>query len=532
MPQVQIKSILGGHSIASDFATPSQFRASLGIDPSLPNADTDDVYSSVASGYIRPTATQNFASTTITSSPLWIKTNPKNALVYVYDAKGSAYTVDATMTTVTALADAGTLSSSLGNGCEYYDNYMYFFTNTDVTRYGPLNGAAGFVINYWTGTLAKTALTNTAYPTTYKNNLQLPNHVACRHSDGRLYFTDVVGNLGTVHYIATTKTSVEGDTNNGSTYSALTLGYGLWPTAIESYGTDLAIAIYEGSGAGLRQPRAKIAFWDTTSTSASKIVWVEFPDTLITAIKNVNGVLYVVSGNINQPGYRVSQFVGSYSFQEVYYSETGEPCLPGAIDGVLNRVFIGTFTKIPDSDGVITSIGLSNSKLSTGIFNVLRCSSSSSSTSVSSVLLADNNPLNRNLPIFGWTQAGEGSTNASYGLDKQGTTYNNSTQYFWSQVFRAGSSFKITKVRIPFASVLNTNAIIIPTIRVDDGTNAYTLRTINKTNDGNNLFAVIRTSTTGTITGYNNFWLEFAFTGAALAVIALPILIDFEFIQE
>ncbi|MFA7662690.1 MAG: hypothetical protein WCX88_02120, partial [Patescibacteria group bacterium] len=333
--EIRIETILGGQSPTTHFSQAGQFRASLGIDPAQPINDLDTAYSTIASGLLRPSASEEFSGTTINSAPLWMKTNPKDTLIYVYDALGSAYTITATLDTVTALSDAGHLSSALGNGFEYYDNYMYFFKNTDVCRYGPLNGTPVFNPTYWTGTLAKTALVNTIYPSTFLNDLRLPNHPAVRHSDGTLYFGDVVDNQGYIHTIKTSKTTVEGDTNNGSTYQKLAFGYGLWPTAIESYGSDIAIAFFEGGNIGLKQKSAKLAFWDTTSTNFNKITWVEFPDSIITAIKNVNGVLYVVSGNYKTRGFRVTRFLGGYSFDEVYYSETGEPCLPGAIDGLL-----------------------------------------------------------------------------------------------------------------------------------------------------------------------------------------------------
>jgi hypothetical protein len=138
MPLILIQTILGGNSMTTHFAQATQMRASHGIDPAQPIDDADTKYSTIASGLIRPAASQKFSGTTITSAPLWLIPNPKNANAYVYDAASSAYSIDATMTTVTALSDAGTLSG-LGNGCEYYDNYMYFATATDITRYGPLN---------------------------------------------------------------------------------------------------------------------------------------------------------------------------------------------------------------------------------------------------------------------------------------------------------------------------------------------------------------------------------------------------------
>lgn len=535
MPQIQINSILGGHAPTTNFAGDGQFRASLGIDPAQPIDDNDTAYSTIASGVIRPTACEKFSSTTITSAPLWIRSNPKNALVYVYDANGSAYTIDPTMTTVTALADRGLLTNSLGNGCEYYDNYMYFFKNTDVLRYGPLNGTPSFGTDanasYWVSTLGKVALQNTTYPTTFKNQIRIPNHPACRHSDGALYFGDVVGNVGTIHFIKTKYTTVEGDTNDGSTYNALDVGYGLYPTAIESYGTDLAIAFYEGSAGNLRQPRGKIAFWDTTSASPTKIVWVEFPDTLITAMKNVNGILYVVSGNVNNQGFRVTQFMGGYQFQEVFYSETGEPCLQGAIDGILNRVIIGSHTSVPESSGCVYATGLQKSALGTGMFNIMGCTGQTSSTCVTSLLYADNSEFGFYTPITGWTQAGEGSTGVSHGLDKQDSLYNYAPSVWWSQMYRVGKHFKVTKLRIPLCQAVTTNMAVVPKIYTDDGNGTtYTLTTINNTNYPNSERYI--TYNLENVSARNNFWLELRFSGSNLLTVGLPITIDIELTDE
>lgn len=524
---VQIGSILGGHAPMTHFGTRTQFRSSLGIDPAQPADDADSATTTIASGLLRPTASEKFSSTTITSAPLWIKPNPKDSNIYVYDAKGSVYTVDATLTTVTALSDAGTTASSLGNGCAYLDNYMYFATNTDITRYGPLTGGTpGFVGNYWTSTLAMSALVNTAYPTTFKNRLQIPNHPMHRHSDGKLYIGDVQGNKGTIHYIATTKTTVEGDTNNASTQNKLQFGYGLWPTAIESYGTDLAIALIEVSGTGLRQERAKIGFWDTTSSSYNKIIWVEFPDSLITAMKNVNGVLYVVSGNYQTKGFRVTRFLGGYSFEEVFYSETGEPCLQGAIDAVLNRVAFGSHTTVPESDGCVYAVGLQKASLGNGLFNVMRSTGANASTSVTAVAFADATQANFYTPIIGWSQAGDGSTGMSHGLDKQGTTYSNAPSVWWSSVFRIGRRFKIKKITIPLAQAVTTNMIVTPTIYFDNGLTTQALPAINTTNYNGEKNIIYQPPTAQ---GRNDFFLQLKWTGSALLTVALPITIEYEF---
>jgi hypothetical protein len=531
MPQIKIDNILGGQAPMSHFAMQGQFRASLGIDPAQPIDDGDGIYSTVASGLLRPSASEKFSGSVITSAPLWIKSTPKTSFTYVQDANGSAYAVTADMVTVTALADGGTLTGSIGNGMEYYDNYLYFIKNTDVARYGPLNSPdATFDGDYWTGNLTKTALTNTTYPTTYKNKLAIPNHPTCRHVDGRLYIGDVVGNTGSISYIQTSKTSVEGDTNDGSTYDAMHFGYGLWPTSIETYGELLAIALYEGSSGLLRQPRAKIAFWDTVSEKAEKIVWVEFPDTLITAMKNVDGILYVVSGNVSNQGFRVSRFVGGYSFEEIYYSETGEPCLQGAIDGVLNRVLIGSYTTVPESHGCVYSYGLQKQALSGGTFNIMKATGGNSSTSVTSLLVADNVSMGFYVPIIGWTQAGDGSTAVSHGLDKQGSNYSNGNVW-WSSLYRIGQHFKILRIVIPLAQAVGANMTLVPKIYIDDGVGTTaTLTTINNTNYAGSQRQIIYRP--NGVEGRNNFWIELKWSGSALLTVGLPITIDYELINE
>lgn len=527
--QITIDSVLGGLSPTSHFAGASQFRAALGVDPAQPADDADSATTTVASGLLRPVASEKFSSTTIAAAPLWMKTNPKDANVYVYDARGSAYTVNATLSTVTALVDGGTLTTSLGNGCEYYDNYMYFAKNLDIARYGPLDGAAAFDGDYWTGNLAKTALVSTTYPTTFKNNIQVPNHPMHRHSDGILYFGDVVGNRGNIHYIKTTKTTVEGDTDNGSTYQALQFGYGLWPTALESYGSSLAVALYEGSSTGLRQKHAKIAFWDTTSTNFNQITWVEFPDPIITAMKNINGVLYVVSGSYQTRGFRVTRFAGGYSFDEVYYSETGEPCLQGAIDGTLNRVVFGSHTTVPESDGCVYASGLQKAALGQGMFNIMRATGGNSSTSVTSLCFADATEMGFYVPIIGWSQAGNGSTSASHGLDKQGTSYSAAPSVWWSPVYRVGRPFQVQKLRLTFAQAIAANMTLIAKIYTDDGVGTtYTYTTINNTNyPSSDRNVVLRNDSAGApIFGKHNFWLELRWSGSAVLTVNLPITMD------
>ncbi len=68
--RITIDSILGGMAPSSHFSGESQFRASLGIDPAQPADDADSATTTVASGLIRPVASEKFSSTTIQAAPL------------------------------------------------------------------------------------------------------------------------------------------------------------------------------------------------------------------------------------------------------------------------------------------------------------------------------------------------------------------------------------------------------------------------------------------------------------------------------
>ncbi len=544
--RIIIESIFGGHSPSTHFARTDQFRGSLGIDPAQPIKDLPMTAASLgASGLLRPVGSQKISSTTITNPPLWIKPTPKSSSVFVYDSVGSAYTFDVVSMTVTALSDAGTLSSSSGNGMEYYDNYIYFAKNTDIARYGPLNGSAGFNPSFWQGTLSKGALEDTTYLKDTRTNLfGYPNHPMHRHSDGILYIGDVQGNLGTIHTIKTTKGSVEGDTDNGSTINKLQFGYGLWPTALESYGSDLAIALFEGSSTGgVRQMPAKIAFWDTNSQNFNKITWVEFPVSVITAMKNINGVLYVFSSNIYMKGFRVTRFIGGYTFEEVGYFEQGQAPFPGSVDGNSQRLLVGSWADTPESSGCVFSLmGLSKSSLSKGMFNVMRSTGGTAATVTALSLLqrtvSGNTDFNFYTPVIGWSAGlASGTTN---GIDSVGTQYNNAPSVWWSQMFRVGQRFKITKIRLPLATPVGTNMTLIAKIYTDDGAgDTFTYQTINDTNytkSEKNIVLRADASASGgqggvLPEGFHNFWLELRWSGSALCVVGLPIIIEYE-LQE
>lgn len=525
MPTIKIESILGGQGEYHYFTRDDQFGASFNLDPDLPSSDTGD-FSLKPSGLLRPSPVQTYGlSTTILAAPMWIESNPKDANYYVYDVAGSLYAGDSSHL-ITAVSDGGTLGSSSGNGCAYYDNYLYLAKNTDIARYGPLNGSAAFTGTYWTGTLSKTALVNTTYP--YLNNarVRMPNHVLHRHQDGRLYIADVVTNRGTIHYISTSRTSAEGDTDNGSTYAKLTLGYGDWITALESYGTDIAIAVMENQATATRlQRRAKLYFWDTVSTNYNKEV--EFPDPVISAMRYdpVTGVLYVFSGQLGKLGTRVSRFVGGYLVQQIAYIHNSQPPFAGAVENILNRtIFGGTSSEVPNASfASVWALGSATSLGGKGIFNIMATPSTRNSSELTCLKVINQSGFSYVTPITGWTDGTE------WGLDRQVSSYN--TQSIWrSKTYRVGQPFTIDRIRFPLQQAVASGMTVTPKIVTDNGTSSTTLVAINSTNFPNSeKNANIRVSE---VRGEHDFYIELTWSGSALLTIGLPITIDFSLVED
>lgn len=544
--QIRIESILGGHARTTHFAGKDQFRGSVGIDPGSPlpgssgSPYSTSIYGVKPAGLIRPTKASPISGT-MNQTPLWMRGARSTTTIFVMDARGSVYTYAQGDASFTALSDIGATTGS-GNGEEYYDNYMYFATNTDIARYGPLDGAAKFTPNYWTSTLSKTALENHSYPFVLLPSgisTSLPNHYLHRHSDGRLYIADVVGNQGYIHFIKTTKTTVEGDTDSGSTYQALALPPGHAPLCMESYGSYLVIACFERdqtastSNIGIRGKslRGKIAFWDTTSQNFNSITWVEFPDALITAMKNVNGTLYVISAPSEKAsGFRVSRYIGGFTFEEAWSSEEGLAPFPGGVDGTSSRLVFGSYTLTPKMTGCIYSLGLSANGISNGLFCPFSTSTAGDAM-ITALVLPTYYPRGKawDYPVFCSSDFSSAFNLEDFGLGGS----SNMNARWWSQVYRIGQRFKITKIRIPLAEPLTSLSSITPTIYTDDGfgtsytQTAITLANYPATQPNRNI--VIHPVN---LTGENNFWLELDWGSTYQIAVGLPITVEYELIPD
>lgn len=531
---ITIDSILGGHSAYANFANTDQYRNSVGIDPSFLE------YYDTFSGFICPTNIEAFStssSSEITDTPLWIIPQPKSSNVYVYGSSGSTYTGSIPLANV---------ANSRGNGASYYDNYVYFASNTTIARYGPLDGSPSMTADYWVTTLGKTQLTDTTYPTASVGTIKMPNHVMLRHSDGALYIADVVGNQGVLHKIKTTKATVEGDTDSGSTYNIIDFPYGMYVTAMASYGDKIVVALYEGSGGTTQQSRAKIAIWDPTNTTTyDTITSDEFPDVLITALLNTNGVIYVFSTNkigndTDTNGVRIMRMVSPYSFEQIAYNGNTIAPLPGAVDGSVNRIIWGGKCVTP-GESVVYAIGTPESPLNNAIYCPLRSMASSSLYPVTALKFGNqyNLALSGSAPILGW---GNGTTGTGVnGLDKGGGQTNDAGAQMWqSRAFLIGSKFKITKVAIPVQSeVTSAERNIAIYIIVDDnsvGGNTYTLTPINSVTHVSGTYRQIRRGDQngGDITGEHLFYLKLVWTGTQIAnyKVALPITIEYEILSD
>lgn len=526
--QIKIESILGGIADSEFFPGKDQFRFSLGIDPSL--GSHDQLVNNVSfSGLLRPTVLPTVDYTQIQKPPLWIVENPKDGGFYIYDFRGSTYSIP--FGVMTPLSDAGLMVNATGNGAAYYDNYIYFAKNTTIARYGPLDGTPKFDGDYWTTTLSKAALNNTTYPITVAApSVNYPNHVMHRHSDGKLYIADVQNNQGVLHVISTTKTTVEGDTDNSSSFQKITFGYGLYPTAIETYGSSLVISFLETNTTvtGSQKTRAKIAFWDTTSQNFNSIIWVEFPDGFITGLKNLNGTLYIISGETSSYGFRISRYIGGFSIEDVAVYAFGYPPLPGAIVADGNRLMFGVQAyggaNILDGTGAVFSLGLGNTRLGQHMFSNIRASGTVTALAAS----RNSSTTAITLPIVAWSK-GLTSPNGIDVPTNGGYPYTQNPAYFESQIYRTGGSFKITKIRIPFVAKLTTNMSLTPAIYDSNDTLIQTLTTITGSNYPNKRVVTLRPQN---LIVNSDFYMSLQWGGADLCTVGLPIVITCEPVED
>lgn len=535
---IRIESILGGFSRYTHFANSDEYHSALGIDP-LADASVDYTLTGLSyignrpSGLIVPTATNYAGTTSTTGSPRWILGQPKGlTYFYVYDNVGSVYSMSSSITPLTGIGDLNDGGTATGNGAAYYDNYLYFARDTSIARYGPLDGTPAFTDDYWVTTLSKTALTEFYLPGITTNVGTYPNHVLHSHSDGKLYIADYVGSQGTIHFIQTSKTTVEGDTDAGSTYDALNFGYGLKITAMETYGEMLVIALYDGASNESNPRKAKLAFWDTTSANANSITWNEFPDNFISSIRNVNGVLYVFSRGPEQLGFRVSRVLGSNSFEEVAYIGYGYAPPHGATS-VGKRLMFTSRTMSPENAAGVWALGVPSNP--NALHNILRVEAQySEDTGVPkpTALLAHSHAFefmtSNDGPIVGYSSNSQNQYSGILARAAIGSLFSANPNSLWvSQIYRVGQPFKILSIRIPVVEQLASSDTFTVGIKTDGGEGqSYSYQITGSADGTNKLSYVVRPSA---LVGDNDFFITLTIDSDVS--ISLPITITYELLD-
>jgi hypothetical protein len=458
------------------------------------------------------------------------RVGPLNTLPY--DGQTGNFTVGLTVTggtsgatgIITSDSDAGatgTLTLSNIDG-HFIDNETITDTSTGSALVNRTD-ASLITNNFWKGTLALTALTNTKYPTF--RSVDMPNHVAHVHGDNSLYFCDFVNGQGIINKISTKKVTNEGDTNGTtapSIYNALDLPYGFYPTAIESYDTDLFITGIYQTDTTTNQGRSAWLIWDTTSDSWSTGP-IYFADPIASAVLNVNGILYIWTGNA-QDGVRISIYQGGVSVKEIVFQEEGLPPFAGAVDALGNRIVWGGYATYPSTGAVVWAYGSKSSNLPTGLHNVMKTSSAGINPFVTSVKYVQQNSNRTPKLIPAWRD------NNTQGIDQYSTTATLSSKIRF--LFNVGVKCDIVKVSIPLAGAVAANTIITPTLYFDDFQGNKVLTTINYTNNPGEKKIIYNGTELKDCYCFNNFVLEISWTGTNPLPVALPIIISIDIKQD
>lgn len=535
--KLTIDGIEGGLSLTT--YGPSQknsYDGAFGIDPDFRSA-----ISSKTGGAITPAAYAKFSGAGLATSsyPAWIMTTPKDSssYVYVYATGGEflRYTYAApSYGTETALT---TPTSGAGNGMAYYNNYIYLATPTDIARYGPLNNSPSLTQTVWTGATlgSQTALNNTTFPT-FNNagaTVSMPNHAMHVHTDGFLYVCDVISTAyattalegkGVLHRISTSKTTDEGDTNNGSAYNVLELPFGWYPVAIESWGTDLAILAMPGTNLTamtLSRGNSVLFLWDTFASIPYK--QITLPDPIASAIKNVNGQLFIWSGNTTQ-GVRISTYNGGEGVtQRALLADSITPA-QGNVGSYGDKAFFGGFVSYPapilTQQACVYSIDSKISELPHSAIHVPAVTSNGSSQPIATavgILTMDN--MIRPTPVFGY---GDSATSGIVNFKTSNTQFS-----YFRMRWEIGRPFSVRSVRLALDQAITSGVSITPWLLVDNNATDQALTTANNTNNPGEKVITWKRPEIASV-GQENLTLQLVFSGTVAASVVFPVEVEID----
>src|SRR3990167_7058516 len=512
---LKINEIFKGQAASQYFGAPGTFNASIAIDPDLPIVSTDER----TSGFIVPVGSAVFSGANVTSHVVRILNNPKNTLTYVVLSNGRLISYNSSLSSETLI---GTVAGNVAVWAEYYNNYIYIWTGTNISRYGPLNNSPTLVDTVWTGATlgSQTALTNTTYPSL--RSVSMPNHVAYVHGDNSMYFTDFINGQGLIHRINTKKVTDEGDTNGTTVpylYNALDLPFGFYPTSIESYGTSLLITGIYTIDTTINQGKAAFILWDPTDTTSFYLGPVFLPDPLCTASLNVNGKVFIWTGNAVN-GVRLSQYLGGESVQEIVYQEEGMPPFAGAVDALGNRIVWGGYITNPEAYAVVWAWGSKDARIPKGLHNIVLTNSDGATPIVTAVKYVQQSSNITPKVVVGWNNASDS------GIDKYATAGTLGAEIRW--MFNIGTKFNITRISIPLAGAVAANTTISPSCHFDDLSVSKNLTVINNTNYPSMRKIIYQGTELKDYIGKNNFVFKIMFTDSNPLPVALPIKFEIE----
>jgi len=516
---VTINQIFRGWSASEYFGGDGTYNASIAIDPDLPIISTDVR----TSGFAVPVGYAKFSGANVTSAVIRLINNPKNTLTYAVTTDGKLISYSSSFASETVI---GTVTGSVATWAEYYNNYIYIFTPTNVARYGPLSNSPTLTNTVWTGATLGTqvALTNTTYPTL--RGVSIPNHVAHVHGDNSLYFADFINGQGMLHRINTKKTTDEGDTNGTtvpSGYNVLDLPFGFYPTSICSYGSSVMVIGVYTTDTTINQGKSAFVLWDPTDTVSFFLGPIPLPDPLATASINVGGIVYLWTGNA-QNGVRLSTYQGGSSTQDVVYQEEGLPPLQGAVDALGNRVVWGGFSTNPSTGAVVWAYGSKDSRLPVGLHCVAKGSGAGTSPLTTSIKYIQQSSNITPKVVMAST---DGTGNQ---IDQYSTSATLASKIRF--MLNIGTQFDIRKIKIPLAGAVDANTTIIPTLYFDDRSTSKALTTINNTNFPSKRKIVYSGTELKDTLAFNNVILELAWTGTNPLPVAFPITMTLDIKEE
>lgn len=526
---IRINSIFDGQSPARYYGKEGTYLNSIAIDPDYPISSSDIE----PSGFAVPIGYSVFSSGTVNAAPVAIINTPKTTLTYVVLNNGKLISYNSSLAGETLI---GTVTGNEAHGGIYYNNYIYIFgtgaSHNDVSRYGPLDGSASLTNGVWTGaTLGSQAvISDTTYPTL--RSVEMPNHWAHVHGDGALYFLDYESKSGgsapgqgLVHKIKTSKTTNEGDTNNGSAYNALDLPLGFYPTTITNVNTNILITGILSTDNNINQGTAAFIQWDPTDTVSFFLGPIPMGDPLVTASLNVNGHVFVWSGNA-QNGVKLSSYGGGNSMSDLLIQSEGLPPMAGAVASNGSRISWGGFTTIPSATASVFGYGSKDPRLPVGLHNIAKASSAGATPIVTAIKYVQQDSFVQPKLVIGWNDA------SGSGLDKYATDATLANKLRW--MFNVGQRFQISKIRIPFGGAVNSTTSVVPAIYLDDSATAVTpaLTTINNTNYSGKRKVIYKGEHLKGYVGENSFIFELTWSSTNPLPIGFPILIEIDILED